>query len=1637
MRGAWRIVSVVVLLLGAIAPGAHAQIVRGFGTRFSTNQRGDFTIVGNTVMTCPNGGACTNARGGTGGKVNDNDWNMAYVDVDGDATTFSSSSATLTLPSGTTVLWAGLYWGGYTYNAARGTVRLLTPAMAAYQSLTATQLDAFGAAYQGFVDVTAQVRSAGSGSYRVANVTSTPNTANVYGGWSLVVVWADPSQPVRNLVVFDGYANVSGTTSVNLAVSGFVTPPAGVVNTRLGVVSYEGDLGFTGDSFSLDGTALSDAVNPANNFFNSSISRYGVAVTDKNPNYSNQLGFDIDLVNASGVLPNSATSATIQLATNGDTYYPGVVAFATDLYAPVFDAAGFTKTVTDLNGGVASPGDVLEYLVTMRNNGQDHAVGCVMRDTLPPNAAYVPGSLAVVSGPNAGPQTDAAGDDVMEYDAASRTVVARLGTGATSTSGGEIAVGTSTSVRFRVSIAPPAPNGSVVSNQAALAFTGALSGLAFTAASDGDPVTPGVQRTNLTVTSRVVRGTVFEDANYGGGAGRSMAASSGVPVPGARVELYDATGAFLQALRTDAGGAYAIDGWPAGGYTVRVVNASVRSTRPGAVAGLLPVQTYRTTAVTGAAVAVTDRVGGENPSLADADSNVTAATLAALATAAATPQSVAGVALGASDIAGVDFGFNFDTVVRPGDAGQGTLRQFVLNANALGNAGLAQSGLPAGFETSIFMVTDGLAHPGLRAGLANELTGGVARIVLASALPALTDPATRLDGGTQTALVGDTNPATLGSSGSVGTDAIALPAVPGPEVEIVDGASLGIGIDLAGAQPSVTNLAVTGFGNVPASNADASIRVGAAATGATISGCVLGATATTWGDPGPALRAGGDLVRALGATGGTVTNCVLGFAGGSGIALTGGANNWRVSLDELRGNTTADPSHGAIAVEGSGGTSITSCLVLDSGGNGIDARTSTGALVITETSVRRSGLGTASTATTAGIRIGGNGSRIDRCVLAQNAGAGVQVTAGANGNVITRCSTSGNGTASNEIGIDLQAAGDDARTGTAPYVTLNDPGDTDTGGNGLLNFPVLATATLANGSFTLAGWSPPGATIEVFVSDGDPSGFGEGRTWLTTLVEGSPSDLDPGISAYAGPVNGLDQGADNTTRFRFTLPAPPGVGVGARLTATATVAGAGTSEFSGCVIVATGVGVSGFAYADLNHDLHLDPGEPGTGLSLWAKLVAAGAPAAQQVAAVALGTGAYAFTFVPAGTYQVVLGTDADPANVVPSRPAGWIGTEAASGVVSGVLVSGTDVSNVDFGLWNGSRIDGTCFRDDGAGGVANDGVPQAGEAPLAFARVRVASTACPGGACDSTQTDGAGAFTLWLPAAGSGAGTRVEAVVPAGWLATGGLVGNTGGSYDRASASVTFTSAAGVLYSGLAFGAVPGNTWVAPGARSVAAGSVAQYAHTFTAGSGGSVRFGVTEAPSPALPGWSAQLVLDSNCNGIADPGEPVLSTTSAVALAAGQSACVVLRHAPPAGAPAGALEQATLTASFTYVNASPGLTGTNSLADVTTVTATSGLVISKSVDRSSARPGDALVYTITYANPGAVPLSNIVIRDATPPWTVFDSASCSTLAAGITGCTLTQQPAAGGTGAVVWTLSGTLSSGGSGSVSYRVLVP
>ena len=512
------------------APAAEAAFRTPFTARFSTNANGDIAHIGNNLLTCGpanddtgNGNRCDTTQAGTSGSAlttygHNGATTNTNINVDPNAAAldlFNSSSADLNIPVGSTVLWAGLYWGASSNNAGRNQVLFRSPALSGYTGLTATQLDDNGQPYAGFIDVTSMVQTAGNGTYWVANVRTTAGgVGGHWGGWALVVVYTNNALPLRNMVVYDGYSLVTGTgaNGVIIPVSGFLTPLSGTVTTRVGSIGYDGDRSdgvFVGDnlqvvspaSSSAPGTTIFDANNPSNNFYNSTISDLGVMVTSRNPAHNNTYGFDIDRFNlAPGVIANGATSARLEFVTNGEFYYPHAITWTTDIYVPII-TPNVVKTLSDVNGGSLVPGDTMRWTISMSNTGVDSGTFLTVKDTIPANTTYVPGSLRVLTtpaadthgaaGPAVGAYSDAANtaggaaptnaDDVADYStvpatcapAAAPCVIFRLGHGANSTLGGILGFGDATSISFDtllndgLSGRPAAPpGGTLITNSA-------------------------------------------------------------------------------------------------------------------------------------------------------------------------------------------------------------------------------------------------------------------------------------------------------------------------------------------------------------------------------------------------------------------------------------------------------------------------------------------------------------------------------------------------------------------------------------------------------------------------------------------------------------------------------------------------------------------------------------------------------------------------------------------------------------------------------------------------------------------------------------------------------------------------------------------------------------------------------------------------------------------------------------------------------------------------------------------------------------------------------------------------------------------------------------------------------------------
>jgi gliding motility-associated-like protein len=427
-----RIASIVLLLFLGLQ--TYAQNYVPFTPRFDQDIKGDIVLIGNNIL-----GPDNNA-------FNDNtaynhNVDMQYIDIDGDASTFSSSSADLDIPNPNCyeIKYAGLYWGavskgdapitdvkfkgpGGTYNDVVGTVIYNANGVATGDSYP----------YSCYADVTSIVKSLPNnlGTYTVANVSSAEGATGTFdpyngtgysAGWSLFVVYEDPTLPGKSITSFDGFSAISSSVNLDVPISGFRTIPAPApVRANFAFATLEGDKPIQNDRLLLNGVPLSAADRPANNFFDSSVTQLNaMPVNNRNPNSTNTLGFDTGVMvvpnPGNTVIANDATSATVRLESNQDVYFQYFFAFAVEIIEPHIV---LTKIVEDDLGnnignqtvGLGSP---LNYIIGFQNTGNDNATNFTIRDILPINIIFnYPQDLVLPPGVS-----------VLSYNPATREIV--------------------------------------------------------------------------------------------------------------------------------------------------------------------------------------------------------------------------------------------------------------------------------------------------------------------------------------------------------------------------------------------------------------------------------------------------------------------------------------------------------------------------------------------------------------------------------------------------------------------------------------------------------------------------------------------------------------------------------------------------------------------------------------------------------------------------------------------------------------------------------------------------------------------------------------------------------------------------------------------------------------------------------------------------------------------------------------------------------------------------------------------------------------------------------------------------------------------------------------------------------------
>ena len=356
---------------------SYGQLPVPFKVRYQSYVKGDMTVIANNIVNRKDYGNTPNMpymNATKTAKLND-EFEMFYVDIDKDMSTFSSSSATLYLENedNKKIVYAGLYWSAtYKYNSGVQNkrnkfkafdknreefdqIKLKLPGRMSYTDVKGSVifdgLDKKGfdesAPYAVYADITDLVKEleTPTGEYMVANIKATQGKieGGVSGGWTIFFVYEDEDESGKFITSFDGFAGVTDKDT-DISFTGFKTLPEGNVFAKLACAGLEGDNNLAGDQLQIKSqssevfTLLSGPLKLENNFFNSNIVINDQFFNDRNPNSKNTLGYDTTLITIANpdnsVIQNNTDNVTLKLKTVGDRYFMFFNAFNVEVQEP-------------------------------------------------------------------------------------------------------------------------------------------------------------------------------------------------------------------------------------------------------------------------------------------------------------------------------------------------------------------------------------------------------------------------------------------------------------------------------------------------------------------------------------------------------------------------------------------------------------------------------------------------------------------------------------------------------------------------------------------------------------------------------------------------------------------------------------------------------------------------------------------------------------------------------------------------------------------------------------------------------------------------------------------------------------------------------------------------------------------------------------------------------------------------------------------------------------------------------------------------------------------------------------------------------------------------------------------------------
>lgn len=451
---------------GSTNTGERDFIIRNpINTR---NIKGNIKTIGNSVL-------CYKGDGDTC-RDTDSANNHVFLSFIKNISSYNNSStATIAgIPSTATIVWAGFYSQGFLgqgYSTTRNRIQnnpsyLIRPDGTRI-TIQPNVIDLYNFSnneytYSTFTEVPELIGLSGNnanGDYTGANIVATEgdddSSLGYFAAWSLVIIYSDDSETLKNISVFDGYKQIGGADA-SIEINGFLTPTTGQIKSTLSVFVGEGDKNIDGDTIAVNNVSL--PASPNGGAFNSTINGFTAI-----PNPINFQGIDIHNYNIGvdgdtshpQIIGGNESYAKIDFGSDGDYYYPSMISFTTELYEP---RVCYSQKLLDENGDEITSGlnigDTITISTWISNMKKiDETTGLPETGDLETadkveismkldseNLEYVSGTTTIknINENVYNNKTDSKDSDISEFLIDTNTSIWRVGTGASGSNGGQL-----------------------------------------------------------------------------------------------------------------------------------------------------------------------------------------------------------------------------------------------------------------------------------------------------------------------------------------------------------------------------------------------------------------------------------------------------------------------------------------------------------------------------------------------------------------------------------------------------------------------------------------------------------------------------------------------------------------------------------------------------------------------------------------------------------------------------------------------------------------------------------------------------------------------------------------------------------------------------------------------------------------------------------------------------------------------------------------------------------------------------------------------------------------------------------------------------------------------------------------------